>query len=290
MELLQLRYFVTVGRMEHMTKAAQELRIAQPALSKTISRLEEDVGVPLFDRQGGRIRLNPFGKLYLDKVERALNLLDQGQKEVTELAGLEHGSIHLATSTIEPLSEALNAFLSQHPNVGFRITQASTEELARLIEDGEADICFTALPLKSSGISGATVLKEDIYLAVPKGHRLAGRSSVRLSEAAGEPFIGYSEDFVFQQMNDAFFHQAGIKPKYVCRVDESSALASLVRAGLGVALFGCKSVEDSRFILLPIEYPVCQRHYQILWHDKRYLSLASRKFRDFVIEFFAGKE
>ena len=107
MELLQLRYFRTVARMEHMTKAAQELCIAQPALSKTIARLEEDVGIPLFDRHGGRIRLNTFGKAILDKVEKALALLEEGRKEVSELAGLDQGSIHLATSTLDRLSDAL---------------------------------------------------------------------------------------------------------------------------------------------------------------------------------------
>lgn len=287
MELLQLRYFRTVAKMEHMTRAAQELCIAQPALSKTIARLEEDVGVPLFDRQGGRIRLNTFGKAFLDRVEKALTLLDEGQKEVAELAGLEHGSIHLATSTLDRLSEPLSDFLSHHPEVNFRITQATTEEIAYLLETGEVDICFTALPIERPGFAQATVLNEDVYLAVPQGHRFADRISVHLSEVADEPFIGYKEEFLFQKMNDMFFRQAGITPNFVCRVDEPTAVASLVRAGLGVALFGCKSREDSKLTLLSIESPVCQRHFQIIWHEKRYLSLAARKFRDFIIQYFA---
>jgi LysR family transcriptional regulator, transcription activator of glutamate synthase operon len=287
MELLQLRYFRTVARMEHMTRAAQELRIAQPALSKTIARLEEDVGVPLFDRQRGRIRLNTFGKVYLDKVEKALNLLDEGQKEVSELAGLEHGSIHLATSTLDRLSEPLGDFLTLHPEVNFRITQASTEEMANLIESGEVDVCFTALPFKRTGICATTVLNEGVYLAVPQGHRLAERKSVNLSEVADEPFIGYKEGFLFQEMNDMFFQEAGITPNYVCRVDEPAAIASLVRAGLGVALFGCKSGEDPKLTLMPIVNPVCERNFQIIWHEKRYLSLAARKFRNFVVQYFA---
>ncbi len=70
MELLQLKYFQTVARLEHMTKAAEELHIAQPSLSKTIARLEKDLGVPLFDRQGRQITLNSFGKVFLKRVER----------------------------------------------------------------------------------------------------------------------------------------------------------------------------------------------------------------------------
>lgn len=153
MELLQLHYFRTVARTEHMTKAAQELCIAQPALSKTISRLEEDLGVPLFDRHRGRIRLNAFGKAFLDKVEKALTLLEEGRKEVSELAGLEQGSIHLATSTLDRLTDALGEFLALYPEVSFRITQASMEEMTQLVEAGEVDMCFTALPINRPDIS-----------------------------------------------------------------------------------------------------------------------------------------
>lgn len=287
MELLQLRYFQTVARKEHMTKAAQELRIAQPALSKTISRLEEDIGVPLFDRHGGRIRLNSFGKVFLDKVEMALALLDEGRKEVAEMSGLEQGSIHLATSTLDRLSDALGEFLVLYPEVQFKITQASMEEMTHLVETGEVDMCFTALPIDRSDISAMPVLKEDVYLAVPQGHRLAGRKSIRLSELAEEPFIGYKEELPFQKMNDLFFQEAGIIPNFVCRVDEPTAIASLVRAGLGVALVGNCGGPNSPLHLLHIESPVCQRHFRIAWHEKRYLSLAARKFRDFLIEYFA---
>ncbi|GAB6930566.1 LysR family transcriptional regulator [Paenibacillus sp. JCM 10914] len=286
MELLQLRYFRTVARIENMTRAAQELHIAQPALSKTIARLEGHVGVPLFDRHGGRIRLNTFGKVFLEKVEEALTLLEEGKKEVSDLAGMEHGSIHLATSTLDPLSKPLNAFLSLYPEVNLRITQTSTEEMEHLLESGEIDICFTPLPIDRPGFGLETVLKEDMYLAVPPRHQLADLSSVNLSDVADVPFIGYKEDFIFQKMNDMFFSEAGITPNYVCRVDDPPALASLVRAGLGVALFGCKSGEDSGLTLLPIRSPICQRNFHIIWHEKRYFSLAARRFRDFVAQYF----
>lgn len=287
MELLQLQYFRTVARMEHMTKAAQNLRIAQPALSKTIARLEKDVGVPLFDRDGRQIRLNTYGKVFLDKVEAALKLLEEGQKEVSDLAGLENGSIHLATSTLDRLSDPLNAFLTLHPDVNFRITQASMEEMAHLIEVGEVDICFTPLPIQKPDFSLVSVMNEDVYLAVPRTHRLAGLQSVRLNELGDEPFIGYKEGYHFQQMNEDFFREVGIRPNYVCRVDEPSSIAKLVQAGLGIALVGNCGGPNTPIHLLPIEYPICKRHFQLVWHNKRYLSMATRRFRDFVVQYFA---
>ncbi|UFJ39290.1 LysR family transcriptional regulator [Brevibacillus humidisoli] len=288
MELLQLHYFRTVAKHEHMTRAAQELRIAQPALSKTISRLEEDLGVPLFDRQGRQIRLNTYGKAFLDKVNAALNLLEEGRREVVDLAGMDHGSIHLAAPTLDRLTEPLGAFVSRYPDVNIRITQAPTEEMTRLIDSGEVDFCFSAMPLEGQWIRSASVLREDVYLAVSAGHRLAGRQSVSLKEITDEPFIGYKEEFVFQRMNDAFFREAGIAPKFICRVDEPSAVAKLVQAGLGIALIGsCGRDPKSELTTIPIEYPVCKRDFKIFWHDKRYLSLAARKFREAIIAYYA---
>ncbi|MCZ8522514.1 MULTISPECIES: LysR family transcriptional regulator [Paenibacillus] len=286
MELLQLKYFCTVAKLEHMTRAAQELRIAQPALSKTIARLEKDVGVPLFDRDGRQIRLNAFGKAFLHKVEAALALLEEGQKEVSDLAGLEQGSIHLAASTLDRLSEPLSQFLALHPKVNFRITQASMQKMAHLIEAGEVDICFPPLPMQRPDFSAVSVLNEEVYLAVPPAHRLAGLPSVRLEEVADEPFIGYKEGYHFQIMNEDFFRTAGISPHFVCRVDEPSSIAKLVASGLGVALVGNCGGANSRLHLLSIEYPVCRRHFQIVWHNKRYLSKAARHFSDFVVEYF----
>lgn len=287
MELLQLQYFRTVAKLEHMTKAAQQLHIAQPALSKTIARLEEHVGVPLFDRQGRHIRLNTFGKTFLNKVEAALTLLEEGQKEVAELAGMEHRSVHLATSTLDRLSEPLGEFLDLYPDINFRITQAQMDEMEQLVENGDVDLCFTALPIDRPGICAVPVLNEEVYLAVPPGHRLADRKSAALSEVAEEPFIGYKETALFQQLNDPFFREAGFTPNFVCRVDEPSAIASLVRAGLGVALVGNCGGPNTPFHMLHIEEPVCQRSFQLAWHEKKYLSLAARRFRDFVAEYFA---
>lgn len=254
----------------------------------TIARLEEDLGVPLFDRQGRQIRLNSFGKAFLKKVETALTMLEEGRREVTDLAGLERGSIYLATSTLNRLSEALGAFISLYPEVNFRITQASMEEMAQLMENGEIDYCFTAIPIEGPGINELPVLREEVFLAVPPGHRLAKRRSISLSEVASDPFVGYKEGYPFRKMNDEFCRKAGFTPNVVCEVDEPAAIGSLVRAGLGVAFVGaCKIDQESPLVRLHIDHPVCQRTFRLVWNEKRYLSIAARKFRDFIVQHFA---
>ncbi|WP_276356666.1 LysR family transcriptional regulator [Cohnella caldifontis] len=290
MELLQLQYFQTVARLEHMTKAAEELRVAQPALSKTIARLESDLGVPLFDRTNRQIRLNAFGRAFLGKVDTALAALEEGRKEVADLAGMERGSIHLATNTLHRVTHSLGVFRARHPEVNFRIVQvapSSTEEMVRLLESGEADLCFTAAPLDRPGIREIAVLNAEILLAVPPGHRFEGTGSIRLADAAGEPFIEYRAGHPFRGANDAFCQKAGIRRNVVCEVEEPSALAELVQAGLGVALVPGRQEAKQPFWQVRIEEPSWHRAFNLAWQDKRYLSLAARRFRDFLVEYFA---
>lgn len=290
MELLQLHYFRTVARMEHITKAAKELNIAQPALSKTIARLEEDLGVPLFDRQNRQIRLNTFGKAFLKKVETALTVLEEGRREVADLAGLERGSIHLATNTLNRISNSIGAFCSLYPDVNFRIIQtapASMEDMVELLEQGEIDMCFTAARFDRLGICELPVLNAEVFLAVPLGHRLAGRHSICLHEVADDPFVEYKAGHPFRKMNEEFCRKAGIRRNIVCEVDEPAAIGSLVLAGLGVAFVpACNKEENSPLTLLRIDDPVCQRLFTLAWLEKRYLSKAARQFQDFLVQHF----
>ncbi|MBB6731351.1 LysR family transcriptional regulator [Cohnella zeiphila] len=291
MELLQLHYFRTVARLEHMTKAAEKLRVAQPALSKTIARLEQSLGVSLFDRQGRQIRLNTFGRAFLAKAETALNALEEGRSELMDMAGLDHGSVQLASPILHRLSGAIGAFREERPEVNFLLTNTSNEEMVRLLEEGKIDYGFTSLPIGKQRISELPILKEEVYLAVPPGHKLANRSSVTMSEAAGESFIGYKKDHIFRARDDALFQKAGITPNIVCEVNDPSVKASLIRAGIGISFVGAcnKSAEAplDPLVLLQIESPACLGTFQLVWQNQHYLSKAALAFREFVIRYYA---
>ncbi|MBS4214034.1 LysR family transcriptional regulator [Neobacillus rhizophilus] len=288
MELLQLRYFLKVAKLEHMTRAAQELRIAQPALSKTIARLEEDLGVPLFDRKGRNIRLNSFGKVYLKKVEKALMLLDEGRREVEDLAGYERGRVFLATTTHKCFSDVIGSFISLHPDVKLQITQASKREKIQQLRNGEIDFCITFPPIEQSGIEGLSFLTEKIYLAVPHTHRFANRRNIDLSEVADDPFICIKKGNPFREMTDEFCQLAGFTPNIICEVDEHTAVVHFMSMGIGVAFIPDTLIGniETSFHLLHIDNPICQRTYQIAWLEGRYMSKVDRKFRDFFVRSF----
>ncbi|GMK39732.1 LysR family transcriptional regulator [Paenibacillus sp. CCS19] len=291
MELLQLKYFRTVARLEHMTKAAEQLHIAQPALSRTISRLEEDLGVLLFDRVNRQIRLNAFGKTFLSKVELALSLLDEGKKEVMEMAGLERGTISIATNTLNCLSPAVEAFREKFPNVRFRINQIAPTEtysISELLEQGITDLGFGPIAFGKPGIRECSVLQTKIFLAVPSGHRLEKQSSITLEQAADEPFIEYKTGHPFRKANDEISRRAGIQRTILCEVDEPAALHGLVRSGLGVAFLpGCKWNDVAQYSLLPIQDSDNKHTFFVSWNETRYLSEAAREFQYFLIDYYA---
>lgn len=287
LELLQLQYFQMVARLEHMTKAAEKLNIAQPALSQSISRLENDLGVPLFDRKGRKIRLNAYGKIYLEKVEIALKALEEGRRELAERAGIEKGSIYMVASTFDRLSRPLNAYLDKYPDVNFRISQASMEKMTSMIDNPDIDFCFTAIPIDRPDIESIPVLTEEVFLGVPPGHRLAERGGINLNEAAQEHFINYRKGHQLRKMNDAFCHEAGFSPQVVCEAEEPTEIANLVRAGLGVAFVGTCKLDDD-LIKLRIKQPLCQRRYELVWQKNRYLSRAATHFKSFLIDYFSS--
>jgi DNA-binding transcriptional LysR family regulator len=291
MELLQLKYFQTVARLEHMTQAAAELGIAQPALSQTIARLEAELGVPLFERVGRRIRLSQFGKAYAQRVEQAFLELTQGQREIAAIAEGTEGEVELALSVAtQLLPDLLSGFRYNHPAIRFRLSQHDVKTMAQQLGKGTYDLCITSPPLQQAGVASISLLTEDIRLAVPTWHPLAERSSIRLQETAHEDFICLKPEHSLRQLTDSFCQQAGFRPQIVFESDEPSTIRGLIRAGLGIAFVPSISwrgaVEPAVVVEIPIEKPLCQRTIGLSWLTGRALSPGAQQFREFATQYF----
>lgn len=290
MDLLQLHAFRTVARLDHVTRAAEELRVAQPALSKTIARLEAELGVPLFDRRGRRVALNTGGRAFLRHVERVFIAMEDGRQELADLAGLARGTVTVAATTLRLLPDLLGAFRNRDPGVTFRLSQASTTEMQERLGSGEIDLCLASAPIAGPAIHSVALFTEDILLAVPPRHRLARRGRIALGEVAAEPFISPKRGYWSRDLTDDACRQAGFTPDIICEGDEPGALRSLVAAGLGVAFLPTsarRASAEPEVAWLHITEPVCQRTVSLVWREDRYLSAAAHRFRQFAVEYFA---
>lgn len=290
MELLQLRYFRVVARREHMTKAAEELSIAQPSLSKTIRRLEQEIGVRLFDRQGRSLQLNRFGKAFLEHVDTLFSELEEGRRKVRDMAGLEQGEVSLCAASTYGLPDILHRFQMLHPAVRFHLSQCSLAEMPQRLETGACDFCFLSLPLVKPGIQWETLLTEELLLVVPAMHRLAEQESVPLSEVAHEAVVIEKIGSGLRDLVDISCQQAGftLHPSY--EIDEPAALFAFIEAQLGVGFtpeMMKKRAHEHMLRTLHLTHPTCQRYFGIAWHQKHFLSQAAQAFYQFVREYCA---
>lgn len=288
MELLQLRYFVAVARLEHVTEAARSLHVTQSSLSKTIQRLEEDLGVPLFDRYGRKLRLNEFGSRFLRRAERALFELEQGREELSDLSGAESGTLELAVSAASMLPQILREFRKKRPNIQFHVQMLTTEEMSARMNRGEVDFCLSSPPIAGEDIESQVVFIDPIVVAVPTGHRLAERSSVSLANLRGESFVGMKKGYGTRDRLDSLCRSAGFEFFYVYEGDEPTRLKSLVEAEIGIAFLPSSArMPGEKIQYLKVESHDLSREIALSRNKNRYLSQAALDFREVVLNYFA---
>ncbi|GAA0520325.1 transcriptional regulator [Saccharopolyspora subtropica] len=290
MDLLPLRYFQVVARHEHISRAAAELHVSQPSLSRTIARLEAELGVPLFDRQGRHVRLNRFGAAFLRRVDRALGELDDARRELADEAGEQRGTVAVASETLLTLIDPLTRFRAAHPGIDVRLYQSSAEVMWQRLRRGEVDVCLASQPADPS-LETTEVLREEVLLAVPLGHRLAGRTSCHVEELAGEPFITTSPGYWQRDLTDRVFAAAGLTPTISFECDEPGVTAYLIRAGLGIGLIpemARRLAPHEPIAYLHLQAPTCHRVLSFVRRREAYLSAAVRVFREHVTESLRG--
>lgn len=290
MELLQLQYFLAVARSEHVTEAARSLHVTQSSLSKTIQRLEEDLGVPLFDRAGRKLRLNEYGSRFLRRAERALFELEQGRQELGDLSGPGQGTIELAVTSASALPGILREFRKKHPHIQFHVQMLTTQELVALLHRGEVDFGLSSPPLPGDGLECRIVYAAPILVAVPRGHRLDGRSRVALAELKDEWFVGVKKGFHARDLIDSACRSAGFEPRYVYEGNEPARLASLVEAGIGIG-FIPGTARDSREQIhyLQVDEQELVMEIALFWRQDRYISRAAQVFREVVVDYFEAR-
>ncbi len=289
MELLQLEYFKAVAASGHVTETARRLNVTQSSVSRTLGRLEEDLGARLFDRVGRTLQLNEFGRLFLRRAEKALSELAQGRQEIADLSGLDHGFVKLAVNTAGTLPAILRLFQKKHPTTQFHVSMVTTAEMVVLLKRGEMDFGLSSSPVHDDDLDCRIVLQDPILLAVPPGHRLASFRLVGLTELKDENFIGVRSGYGARDLTDAVCRSSGFLPRYIFEGDEPARVQSLVEAGIGVAFVpGTSRSANENLVYLSLADEHLVRDIALLQCQGHYLSKAAQEFQKVVLEFFAG--
>jgi DNA-binding transcriptional LysR family regulator len=288
MELRHLRYFEAVARLNHVTRAAAELHVAQPALSRQLRDLEGELGLPLFDRVGRRVRLTEAGEALLPHARAVLAQVDMARLAMAERVGLRSG---LATIGAPPtvgtnlLPAALAAFNQRYPGIELRLREAGVSTLLEQLAGGLADLAVVTLPVDDPGLAVAPLFTEELVLAVAAHHPLASRPSVALSDLAGEPFVLSPPNYELRDATIDACRRAGFAPRVVLDGGEMDTLLRLVAAGLGVALVPRLAlVGQGDIAAVPVSDQQLSRSLAIVWRDDRAASPAARALREFLVE------
>lgn len=281
----QLEYFRVAGRLQHVTRAAEELETSQPALSRALARLEHDLGVPLFAPIGRSIRLTRYGEVFLKRIERALKEVDEGLLELGDLANPQGGVIELGflrTLGAEFVPQLVRRFGEQYPGVRFHLTPNYGAALAEQLQQGDLDLIFCAEPPEDSTLSWRRVKDQDLILIVSRSHPLAERRQVALHDVRNEKFVAFKTGAI-RRLTDELCAKAGFTPSIVFEGHDSSSVPGLVAADCGVAIVPPESGKSPGVAALRITRPNPRRAIGISWIDGRYLPASARAFRDFAI-------
>lgn len=294
MELRQLYYFVEVANREHVTRAAEELHVAQSAVSRQIHQLEEELGVKLFLQKGRNLQLTPVGQLFLKRAESIIADLERAIVEIHEFMDPEHGEIRLGfphSLGIHLIPKVVALFRRAHPNVRFRFKQGMYPSLIKDVVNGEVDLAFISpLPEKVEHICGDIVLTEKLCAILPPGHPLSHETSIELSQLKDESFVLFREGYSLRPIVWDACLEAGFTPKIAFEGEETDTIRGLVAAGMGVsllpemALFQIGPFQPAK---VEISCPEVTRTIGLIHRSNEKLPLVAKVFHQYLLDYFS---
>ena len=291
MKLQQLYYFKALAEREHLFQTATELYISPPALSTAISRLEEELGVPLFDRVGRNIRLSENGKKFYLHVTNIINELELACAELKAESPMNLNILNVYTSTNISWGSAFEEFVYRNPHIAFNHQVADNQRLFSGDQGTQPDFIITALSDAPAGQYEYKVLipNDPPVLAVYEGHRFCGRLEISLREAYHEPFIVPPSTYSIRRYFDTMCDLAGFTPNIVTEADVQLRMR-LVKKGMGITLSTRLATSAPALVglrLIDVVDPVYPRVQVILWRKGRPLSPQAREFLDFMCDYYS---
>ncbi|MBX3398640.1 MAG: LysR family transcriptional regulator [Gemmataceae bacterium] len=236
-EIEQLRHFVRVAEMENFTRAAEQVGLSQPALSRSIARLEDELGQPLFERQSRKVALTEAGRLLLERARTILMLVADVTAEIGDDG--QSGKVRVAAiPTVAPylLPDCLRSFHQLYPRAQLIVLEDTTEHLLKKVAEGDIDVAICALPIGAKYVEVEPLFDEELLLVLGRDHPLAGAKTVRVADLADLPFVLLGEAHCLTDNVVSFCRQKSLHPVSVEQTNQLSMVQELVALGHGVSL------------------------------------------------------
>lgn len=290
MELIQLEYFRKVAYEESISRAARTLHISQPALSISISKLEEELGVHLFDRVSGHIRLNNMGRIYLRRVEQVFLNLREASLELTNQEDIFLSEISIAGTTMGMCPIAIETFIQAHPTQPLSFFIYSDDEIKRQLEQGELDMALCARQILGHDILWTPLLEERLVILAPESHPLCRRKYVEVSDLKDERFVVQRSASNLNGEYSAVFENAGYQPKTSVVTNELELAIRSVDAGAGIMvasfLTAARLTHNSAPAMIPLKTDRFSRTVGIARLQGHFFTRPVWEFYNFIVEYY----
>ena len=287
MTLNQLIYFQTIAKLSHFRQAAAKLNLSQPSLSRSISALEEELGIILFERQGRNVRLTKYGRIFLEHVDKILQDVETAKSQMRQLAGGE-GRVDIAY--VFPVAgryipHMAPRFLSQrsYQNISFGFHQLHTDALIEGLKKERFDLIFCSYVENEPDIQFIPIIRQKMVVIAPQGHPITQKENLILPDLNDYPLIGYDKTSGLGKFTNRLYASHHVTPDIICESPDENGISALVEENFGIALVAdVDAIRERNDQILSLS-DVTLVHTVYLAHMKdRYLIPAVKNFIQFI--------
>lgn len=283
MEIDQLRYFLHVAERGNFTRAAEDLDISQPALSRSIQKLEDELGQPVFERKTRSVSLTDAGTLLQARAQQVLTIIEDTKAEITDDG--QSGRVRMgAIPTIAPyfLPKVLKEFSAVYPKASVIVQENTTEPLLKSCTQGEIDLAIVALPIPAKYLDVEELFSEELLLVLPPEHSLVKKSRITLKDIEAYPFVLLDEAHCLSDNIESFCRQRSFQPVAVERTNQLTMVQELVSLSHGVSMIPAMARqrdESDRRVYRSLSRPKPMRTIAVAWNPYRFQSRLLKAFR-----------
>ena len=291
MELRDLRFFCLTAEIEHVTKAADRLGVAQPFLTRIIKQIEEEIGGELFEKAGRRIRLNTNGEVFYKYAKQVLADMESLHSEMDYVFDRKEQTITLLCNTESFATRLIIAFRDQNPDYALSVLNVTKQEMIEALTTGEAQFALSSPPIKEN--EGLNLITKQAFNAkgiilLPPGHRLLAKNPIVLEDLRGERLVTMPRNSGMRNKIDPVFEKYDFHPQIVFESNNLNMITQAVQGGFGYAIVTPLIMEDYpelRKYCVDIDIPEVIGEYGLTYNKLTVENRNASHFRDFVLKF-----
>jgi DNA-binding transcriptional LysR family regulator len=292
MEIRQLNYFLHVAEQLSFSKAAQNLHISQPSLSKVIQIIEEELDVVLFDRSTRRLHLTDDGKILVSFANTIMSSLEDLHAALAEGKHFKKGTIKLGLPPVIGVSffpSIIAKFSILYPQMHIQLIEEGGKIVEQSLLDGKIDLGVVVLPVNENSFETLPFVERRLSLIVNTKHPLAEKENISLAELKNERFILFKEGFsLYDRVREACIRE-GFEPQVAYESSQWDFIGEMVAADLGIALLPdmvCSKIDSKQIRIIPTLLPQINWDLALIWRKNHYLSHAAKAWIKFMGEMF----